>query len=292
MAETPEDQASADGTQGQSNKDVTAIAGPQNVTIPQPPPAPPEDRSAAEQCRWTNDPAMFWVTLAGVLAVIAYTSVAAWQACLTRDQLSEMQKAYGPIKESADAARDSADSTASELKVMQGQLEEMRLVRQPFVYFQNLTFETDPNSTAQFVTVYAYPNWKNAGNGPTNRLRLVVFCNTTGPSDFDFRQDGTLPRILAPQQVDGGGRCHVMITQISNISGTIGNVWIGGKATYFDGPDSTKVRVTEFCQSAPIVRVPFPNAFQIRAGMDGTQFCDVSPSRNCADNDCPAEDRQ
>jgi hypothetical protein len=34
---------------------------------------------------------MFWVTLAGVIAVVLYTSVAAWQACLTRGQLDVMQ---------------------------------------------------------------------------------------------------------------------------------------------------------------------------------------------------------
>jgi hypothetical protein len=35
---------------------------------------------------------MFWVTLAGVVVVAVYTSVAAWQACLTRDQLAVMRR--------------------------------------------------------------------------------------------------------------------------------------------------------------------------------------------------------
>src|ERR1700688_288715 len=228
-------------------------------------------------------------TLVLVAFTVLFTGLS-WSAF--RNQLTEMQKVYGPIKESADAARDAANGIAGQLNVMQQQLDEMRLIRQPFVYFQNLQFEHDPNSTAQNVTIYAYPNWKNAGNSPTNRLRLIVFCNETGPSAFNYRQNGTLPRILGPQQLDGGGRCEINIEKIPETAGIIGTMWIGGKATYFDDPGSKAVRVTEFCQSAPIVRVNTPTGFGIRAGMDGTQFCEVSPSRNCADTDCPKEDRQ
>jgi hypothetical protein len=45
-----------------------------------------------KQNEWRiNDRPIFFVTLAGVLAVVAYTTVAAWQACLTRGQLNEMR---------------------------------------------------------------------------------------------------------------------------------------------------------------------------------------------------------
>lgn len=49
---------------------------------------------------------MFWVALAGVIVVIAYTSVAAWQAWLTRNQLI----------------------------IAQGQLDEMQKEQRPWVY--------------------------------------------------------------------------------------------------------------------------------------------------------------
>jgi hypothetical protein len=96
MADPPENQTSTSGTKGQSDKDVTAISGPHTIAAPQSPPPHAEDRDSRNQRRWTNDPAMFWVTLAGVLAVIAYTSVAAWQACLTRDQLAVLEADQRP----------------------------------------------------------------------------------------------------------------------------------------------------------------------------------------------------
>jgi hypothetical protein len=54
----------------------------------------PHDQTSAKRGRWTKDPAMFWVTLAGVLAVIAYTSVAAWQASLTSEQVIADRRAW------------------------------------------------------------------------------------------------------------------------------------------------------------------------------------------------------
>lgn len=39
----------------------------------------------------TNDLGIFWATVFGVIAVIAYTSVASWQAHLTRETINEMQ---------------------------------------------------------------------------------------------------------------------------------------------------------------------------------------------------------
>jgi hypothetical protein len=46
---------------------------------------------------------MFFVTLAGVLAVIAYTTVAAWQACLMRGQLTATQGQLTVLQDQLDA---------------------------------------------------------------------------------------------------------------------------------------------------------------------------------------------
>ncbi|MGA2886194.1 MAG: hypothetical protein ABSE80_13785 [Halobacteriota archaeon] len=54
-------------------------------------PADNERGEPKQNLRWTNDPGIFWATVAGVVAVIAYTSVAAWQAQLMQGQLDEMQ---------------------------------------------------------------------------------------------------------------------------------------------------------------------------------------------------------
>jgi len=72
------------------------VGGPPPATSPQSPPSPPEHAYSAKKCRWTKDPAIFWVTLAGVVAVIAYTSVAAWQGQLMRRQLDAMYQEQSP----------------------------------------------------------------------------------------------------------------------------------------------------------------------------------------------------
>jgi hypothetical protein len=92
----------------QTDRNPSSVSGPQTAAIPQQPPSDHEENnSRPAQRRWTNDPGLFWATVAGVIAVIAYTSVAACQACLTRGQLT----------------------------VIQGQLDEQKADRRPWVTF-------------------------------------------------------------------------------------------------------------------------------------------------------------
>jgi hypothetical protein len=84
-------QAGTDTAERQSNEDVAAVMRPPSATVPEAPPPAPQQYHPARKRRWTNDPAIFWVTLAGVVAVIAYTSVAAWQGYLMREQLEAMK---------------------------------------------------------------------------------------------------------------------------------------------------------------------------------------------------------
>lgn len=73
-----------------------------SLVIRPPPSATPQlmppnnERDEPINLRWTNDPGIFWATVAGVVAVIAYTSVSAWQASLMRKQLDEMQAERRP----------------------------------------------------------------------------------------------------------------------------------------------------------------------------------------------------
>jgi len=72
------------------------IVGPKPRAAPeQPPPITDADKCRGNK-KWTNDAPMFWVTLAGVIVVIAYTSVAAYQAYLSRLQLREMEGGRRP----------------------------------------------------------------------------------------------------------------------------------------------------------------------------------------------------
>lgn len=96
MTETPHDQTGSQAAEGQTKDNVALVSGPPPATAPQPSPAPPKHPYSAKKRRWTNDPAIFWVTLAGVVAVIAYTSVAAWQGYLMRGQLDAMYQEQSP----------------------------------------------------------------------------------------------------------------------------------------------------------------------------------------------------
>lgn len=96
MGRAPSDQSGSESAQGQSPQDIPTIGRPPTAAAHEPPPSPPQNGYAKTERRWTQDPAMFFVTLAGVIAVAAYTSVAAWQAWLTRKQLNEMQAEQRP----------------------------------------------------------------------------------------------------------------------------------------------------------------------------------------------------
>jgi hypothetical protein len=92
VSKPPHNQRRTKEKKRQADEDILPIIGPKPTAIPEPPPTPPQDCCAREKSRWTKDPPMFWVTLAGVIVVVAYTSVAAWQAYLTRSQLDVMQR--------------------------------------------------------------------------------------------------------------------------------------------------------------------------------------------------------
>jgi hypothetical protein len=58
------------------------------------------DCSSNQKSHWTRDPAaMFWVSVAGVAAVVAYTTVAAWQSCLVSRQVGIMAQQVKEARE-------------------------------------------------------------------------------------------------------------------------------------------------------------------------------------------------
>ena len=76
---------------GGTNNDAGTVIRPKASAVPEPPPPENEQPAPKKKHRWTHDPGIFWATVAGIIVVIAYTSVAAWQACLTRQQLDVSQ---------------------------------------------------------------------------------------------------------------------------------------------------------------------------------------------------------
>jgi hypothetical protein len=135
MSDAPHNQAGAAAAQGQTKENIAPTSGPPPSAVSQQPPSNTENASTQEKRRWTNDPPMFWVTLAGVIAVIAYTSVAAWQAYLTRGQLN----------------------------VMQGQLDAMERDQRPIVWITNNLavpeFKLLPDNKTHVVWNFEYTNY-------------------------------------------------------------------------------------------------------------------------------------
>jgi hypothetical protein len=68
-------------------------------------------------------------------ATLATLAITCW---VLYRQVSEMQKVYGPIRESADAAKDQAGAAAGQVAVMQGQLDEIAAEHRPWVAVLNM----------------------------------------------------------------------------------------------------------------------------------------------------------
>src|SRR5260370_3536902 len=100
MDDTPKNKPSAANGERESAQNSDGVVRPPTAAIPEIKLTNADHNNAQKKERWTNDRAMFWVTLAGVIAVLVYTSVAAWQACLTQAQLTVMQEQLDEMKQS------------------------------------------------------------------------------------------------------------------------------------------------------------------------------------------------
>jgi len=162
MTGTTENQESSDSAQRKADNHISPVIGPEATTIPKPPPADSENTAPKKKNRWTNDPPMFWVTLAGVIVVVAYTSVAAWQACLTRGQLT----------------------------VLQGQLDAMIADQRPWVKIEAsiagpLTF-FEP---AGFAEMPMHFMLTNAGHSPAFNVRLTAWSFLLSLNHHDLERE-------------------------------------------------------------------------------------------------------
>jgi hypothetical protein len=90
MVDPPTHETQTDPAKGQTEDNVFGVGGPQPAASQEPPPTPCEyQHSNKKCCRWTNDPAMFFVTLAGVIAVLVYTGVTKQQLAVMQDQVDD-----------------------------------------------------------------------------------------------------------------------------------------------------------------------------------------------------------
>lgn len=170
-----------------------------------------------------------------------------------------------------------------------------RISNRAYVYFKQIEWKSEVTGTApRFV---GYPKWENTGNTGTINLRYYVACGPT-ESSLDFRQSGTLKRVLGPKQTGDGGACildQFLFPKGLPEPGQFATVWVGGKASYYDAFHPGHLRITEFCMQVPIsvekvTSRDGPNSIGIvSVGVGHNIIC---PGHNCSDNDCPAEDRQ
>src|SRR3982074_1347131 len=87
MEDNPAKQAYSNDAQGNALDDIAPVVGPPTSAIPEFAPAQPQHENARKRSNWTKDKGMFWVTFAGVVAVVGYTAVSYWQGTLTRKSI-------------------------------------------------------------------------------------------------------------------------------------------------------------------------------------------------------------
>jgi hypothetical protein len=119
---------------------------------------------------------MFWVTLAGVIAVIAYTSVAAWQACLTKVQIQEAEVAINTAHQDAvnqvKAADDAliASNSASDIQAAQTN---QALAQTNTIAANELRLAQQQLMTAESNNVLTHRPWVDFQIAPTSSLNFI-----------------------------------------------------------------------------------------------------------------------
>jgi hypothetical protein len=175
---------------------------------------------------------MFWVTLTGVIAVFVYRTVAAWQACLMRGQLSAMQ---GQLNEM---------QTASALT---------RLQLRANVEFLNFTPTVAANGDWQI-----YPVWRNQGPTNADEFEHILRC----PEAISW--------ITAAEMAPGSPRIGVFPASVTEwrSTGAVGlekskfaGMYLWGDASYKDAFfPTTPIHHTHFCSHVVIPDAKNPGA--------------------------------
>lgn len=268
MVDAPNDQAGTDTAKDDAAKNVAHIVGPEATTIPQSTPAPTQSEYPTKKHRrWTNDPAMFWVTLAGVIAVVAYTSVAAWQG-----------------------------------QVMQGQLDEMRATRisgnRAFMTVKGIEFEPFPMFGKKGAFWLVDTVLENSGNTPTKNMVVTTVCTPSWEALTDpraIKKTNLLysaqavdyrSMVFGPKQITHGGRCafSALNSLFSSISPAAIHLYVYGAIVYRDIFDSERWHLTHYC---------FDNVDFAAGGStdDPTMTAISTPCRvrNCVDEECGDE---
>jgi hypothetical protein len=130
-----------------------------------------------------------WLT---IIFLFVAASAGIVQACIFIGQLHEMEKVYGPIQTSADAAKTAADAALKQAGIMQGQLDMMERDQQPYV---SITDNIDPPTFSAIAGMNGQIRWSfrftNSGKGTARDLTIGNFMSLgTGPFKRSFGAEG------------------------------------------------------------------------------------------------------
>jgi hypothetical protein len=119
------------------------------------------------------------LTIALVFGTALFTALS-WlafrdQLVVFEKQLHEMEKAYGPIQQSADAARDAATSNAGQLAAMNRQLAVMEADQRPWIAYVGASIETPLHYEDGKAIIGLRFIFKNVGRTPA---RFVLMQGT------------------------------------------------------------------------------------------------------------------
>lgn len=134
-----------------------------------------------------------------------------------------------------------------------------------------------------------FPKWTNSGDTPTKNLQISVFCGNDA-SNLDYRAPKhILLDIFGPKQIKGLGNCDYVptATEMKGKGNYIYSLAVGAKAVYYDVFDRPNKHVSEFCAFVHVRK--FYNPGDVAATLNTEiSYC---PTHNCADEECPEEDR-
>jgi hypothetical protein len=208
-----------------------------------------------------------------------------YQANIFSLQLTEMQKAYGPIKDSAIAATNSANTARDALLKAQ----------RPFVYQKSVwyrAFIKDGKKLWRGIV-----EWENSGLTPTKIANFELVCPhldigkgiIADPYALKIIPNSVnntirVSAILAPKQTKFGGQCEFAADELLNAQNGTSTQYIIGQVTYTDIFDVT--HITRYCEYI----------YHIGGDVAGFGNIEVSGNscvrHNCADEECEKEDKE
>lgn len=215
MPITPNSRKKTNNRKGKANKNSGPIGGPTAAAIPQIPPSNHDPDNSKQKGKWTNDPAMFGVTV--VLAICAAVTIGV--LCLQARILKQ------------------TDETS-------------RATDRAFIDFGNTVLISYPQEKP--VTFAIVTNVINSGNTPARTVKLAFSCpardsskRNIDPYDLEpLKPQFQPPTFFGPKQSIDLIVCELPLTLFSDIKSGIER-FVVIEAKYADAFDPGEIRTTQ-----------------------------------------------